>query len=108
VMSEFSQGFPNSSCNCQSWCFSMVSLLFILTKGVITPTYPNWMQVNPRGEIYGGAERNFHCVPVGETFRDKLWLDRIFSDTSCSSWVQLSSAVLFFSNDCCCLIRKVA
>lgn len=73
VMSEFSQGFADSSCNCQSWCFSTVSLLSILIKAVITPTYPNWMQVNPRGEIYGGAERNFHCVPVGETFRDKLW-----------------------------------
>lgn len=23
-------------------------------------------RVNPRGEIYGGAERNFHCVPVGD------------------------------------------
>eukprot|EP00434_Breviolum_minutum_P009254 symbB.v1.2.008155.t1/scaffold510.1/size193565/5 len=23
-------------------------------------------RVNPRGEVYGGAERNFHCVPVGD------------------------------------------
>ena len=41
--------------------------------------------MNPHGEIYGGAERNFHCVPVGETFPDKV------------VGVQLSSAVLYFS-----------
>ncbi len=23
-------------------------------------------KVNPRGEVYGGAERDFHCVPVGD------------------------------------------
>ena len=26
-------------------------------------------KVNPRGEVYGGAERNFHCVPVGDAWR---------------------------------------